>query len=270
MEARGVRQVQMGSTMRWILVLLATRALCGQTAASGFEVASVKLDVLPPGTFRFAGANGAVTLPRISGNRIGITLSLAGLVAAAYNVRAYQVAGAPHWEDRRGAEEFYRIDARTEGDGTPTLDYVRQCLQDLLADRFQLRVHRQTADLPVYNLVVGKKGSKLKESAGDGAPLASVTPGGLLRVGAFNRSMADLINLLMASVDRPVLDKTGLTGRYDFTLEYTRGNPDAVSDNPDDRSIFVAVQEQLGLKLVPATGAIEVVIIDHAERPSAN
>jgi uncharacterized protein (TIGR03435 family) len=257
--------------MRWMLIPLAAGVLWGQNAGHGFEVASVKLDVLPPGTFRFASSNGGATsAPRISGNRISISLNLAGLVAAAYNVKAYQVAGAPHWSDSRGGDEFYRIDARTEGDGTPSLDYVRQCLQSLLADRFQLRVHRQTADLPIYNLVVGRNGSKLKESAGDGEPLASGGPGGLFRIRAFNRSIADLINLLMANVDRPVLDKTGLAGRYDYTLEYTRSNPDVGADNPDDRSIFAAVQQQLGLKLVPATGPIEIVFIDHAEKPSAN
>jgi len=248
------------------LVLLTPFAAVAQTAA--FEVASVKLDVLPPGTFYFGFATSVARI-QISGNRVALKGTLGGLVAAAFDVKAYQISGAPVWKDPRNNDAVFQVDARTPGDAAPPIEQVRQCLRALLADRFQLKLHRDTAVLPVYELVVGKNGPKLKESAGDAESRASGGPGGVFRLRAYNRSMADLIAVLSGSLDRPVIDKTGLAGHYDFDLEYVRGNPDA-ADGADDRSIFTAVQQQLGLKLVPANQPFPIVVIDHAERPSAN
>jgi uncharacterized protein (TIGR03435 family) len=243
----------------------------GQPAAApAFEVASIKPYQLPPNAFAF-GANGSAV--RISGNRVTTRGSLINLVIAAYNVKDFQVSSASGWADKLDRDQLFDITAKTEGESAPTLDQVRPMLQTLLADRFQLKLHRENKELPVYDLVVGKNGSKLKESAVDASPKQPVTfSGPLVRFKFSSRSLADLVGILAVNVDRPVLDKTGLTGRYDFTLEFTRSNPDVVPlDSPEaDKSIFSAVQEQLGLKLAPAKEPMEILVIDHAERPAEN
>ncbi len=122
-------------------------------------------------------------------------------------------------------------------------------------------------------MVVGKNGPKLRVSSAEIGPPQPVTfSGPLVRFRFSNRSIADLIGILATNVDRPVLDKTGLTGSYDFTLEFTRSNPDVVAPGSPDagRSIFSAVQEQLGLKFVAAKEPAQTLVIDHAEKPSEN
>ena len=255
-----------------VAFLAAAHTAAGQTHPA-FEVASVKPHDFPQGVFGFSGIGTSAI--RISGNRVTLNVvTLSGLVRDAYNLRDFQITGAPGWMDQRGRQQFYDIAAKTEGDGAPTLDQVRQMLQTLLADRFHLKIHREMKELPVYDLVVGKNGIRLKESTGDSKPPADgfTQSGPLWRLKMVNRSMADIVNQLASNVDRPVLDKTGLTGLYDFTLEFVHNNPDLVaSDSPDaDRSIFGAIQDQLGLKLVPAKEPAEILVIDHAERPSEN
>jgi uncharacterized protein (TIGR03435 family) len=127
-------------------------------------------------------------------------------------------------------------------------------------------------ELPVYDPVVGKNGPKLKESAGYRPPVPLNQVGQMVRFSVFNRDMDNIISLISNGFDRPVLDKTGLTGRYEFTLEFTRNNPDLHPFNsPEaDRSIFTAVEQQLGLKLVAVKEPTEIVVVDSVQRPSEN
>jgi uncharacterized protein (TIGR03435 family) len=261
-----------GSSMKGIalsgLLLLIPLGILGQpSSAPSFEVSSVKLHAFRPGTVGFGpGTGGAGANIRINGNRVTIGLStFIRLVMAAYKVKDFQIAGVP---GTLGPDQFYDIIAKVEGEGTPTLEQVRPLLQTLLADRFQLRLHRDTKELSVYDLVVGKNGPKLKESTGPRPPLPIAHNGPVIRFDLLDRSIADLIGFVAPNVDRPVLDKTDLAGRYDFSLEYTPDNPDEASHD-SDRSIFGAVQD-LGLKLAPAREQAEVLVIDHAERPSGN
>jgi uncharacterized protein (TIGR03435 family) len=120
----------------------------------------------------------------------------------------------------------------------------------------------------VYNLIVGKNGPKLKESAPDAksGATATITELPSVRTTYSNSPISDLVRQLnLSNIDRPVLDKTGLKGGYDFAVEFSRRTPD-----PDGTSVFTAVQEQLGLKLDPAKEPTEVLVIDHVEGPSAN
>jgi uncharacterized protein (TIGR03435 family) len=256
--------------MRWIRLLVLTLASgSGQSVTvPAFEVASVKPHIFPKGTFGFS--SGAANV-KISGNRVTATLAnIQGLLIYAYGVKDYQIIGvtkadAP-WSD------FYDIAATTPGDDTPSEDQVRQMVQGLLAERFQLTLHRETKVLPVYDLIVGKNGSKLKESARDTKSGISVAQGAVSRMVFSNEPISELVRLLnLSAIDRPVLDKTGLTGSYDFTLEFSRGGSNGDAADPDGTSIFTAVQEQLGLKLDRAKEPTEVLVIDHVEsRPSAN
>lgn len=262
-----------GNPRTRLLLLAAVIALAPATVVTAqpplsFDVASVK-PFIPQAGMYVTGTGGTI---RISGNRVNILGSITGLVMSAYNLREFQVSAAPHWTDSRGQQQDYEISAVAEGK-TLTVDEARRMLQTLLADRFRLKLHRETKKLPVYDLVVLKNEPTFKEHVGDIPPpeLAQFS-GQSVKFKFVGRPMQDLVGILGSNVDRPVLDKTELKATYDFTLEFSRSNPDLVrNDGPEaDRSVFSSVQRQLGLKLNPANEPVETIVIDSAERPSEN
>jgi uncharacterized protein (TIGR03435 family) len=228
-------------------------------------------------------------------------VSLKYVIKMAYRVEDVQIAGAPNW---LGSEK-YDIDAKMDVSVAAELQKLspddrrlarQHMLQALLADRFKLTVHRETRELPVYSLVIGKNGPILQETKPD--PSAPPAPGpaasrggssiriskmssGPATMTALHTSASDLADSLSVQLGRTVLDKTGLTSRYDFTLKWTaddaqlplpsgRAPPPSLTTDPSGPTLFTAVQEQLGLKLEPGKGPVEVVVIDHVERPSGN
>ena len=159
---------------------------------------------------------------------------------------------------------------------------VQLMLQALLAERFALKVHRITKELPVYALTVGKKGPKLKTSDGsktsDGKPRppmfrASVGPDGvtMIKLVVENGSMQDVVDLYAKFLDRPGVDRTGLKDRYEFTMDY-EANSDAPGPFTElvGPSLFKAFEEQLGLKWVATKGPVEILVIEKAEKASEN
>jgi len=129
-----------------------------------------------------------------------------------------------------------------------------------------LKVHHEMKVMPVYDLVVGKNGPKFKEHVGETPPIEPPQfSGGLVKFKFVNRSIHDLVGVL-PGLDRPVLDKTGLTGNCDFTIEYSTNKSDPNADLPAS----TAVQEQLGLKLVEAKEPIDTLVIDSVKQPSEN
>jgi uncharacterized protein (TIGR03435 family) len=140
----------------------------------------------------------------------------------------------------------------------------------LLTERFKLTMHRETREVPVYALVIAKNGPKLKKAATDGDDGLSVNAHGYV---AKQTSVELLARQLQAQVGRIVLDRTGLAGAYDFKLEFTPqralGNAGDGSE-PAGPTIFTALQEQLGLKLESSKAPVEIVVIDHVEKPSEN
>jgi uncharacterized protein (TIGR03435 family) len=258
-------------------------------------------------TYEFEAASIKPSISRVSSFVSGFTAdgyraaheTLQTMIVQAYGVRQYQISGGPSWL----TSDFYDVEAKMEpsvADALKTLgpDQLRmaqhQMLQALLADRFALKVRSGTKDGPVYFLVVGKNGSKLTDAKSDAAhQLEGPDGGGITGVIVLERRTADGTKVKATSVNipylaryfsqllrRPVLDKTGLTGVYDFTLDFV---PDAglapVSSTADDNtlpadpggaSIFTAIQQQLGLKLEPGRGQVETLVIDHVERPSGN
>lgn len=150
-------------------------------------------------------------------------------------------------------------------------------LQALLADRFQLKVHRETKELPVYALTVGKKGPKFKKADGSKESRLmfrpSVQPDGseITQLIVENGSMRELADLYAKFMDRPVVDRTGLKDRYDFTMDY-EANADVPSPFTElsGPGLFKAFDEQVGIKWEATKGPVEVLVIDHAEKPSAN
>jgi len=227
--------------------LVFTLAAFGQQPA--FEVASVKPNKSGEGApWRFVGSRAGITATNVT---------LPFLIMNAYGVRDNQVSGGPGWL----TSERYDVVAKDQSDH-PSPARQRQMLQTLLADRFQLRLRRETKDLPVYALVVGKSGYKFHEADGgsDGKNTA-----GRARITARKVSMEWLSERLGGQLERTVVDRTDLQGNFAFELEW--------SPDPDDLSgpsIFTALQEQLGLKLQPQKGSVEILVIEHVEKPSEN
>ena len=202
------------------------------------------------------------------------------MIAIGFGLHAKQIIGAPDWL----ATDLYDVDGVPDVQGRPNLKQMGDILQKLLVDRFALKYHREQRELPVYAIQLAPGGPKMKETAaGPNDPQAFGFRGlGDLIVG--NMSMKDFaFGMQSAVTDRPVLDQTGLTGRYDFTLKWTpddsqfaqfRGAvPPAqpAGDNPNaPPSLYTAMQEALGLKFTATKAPDEVIVIDHIERPSAN
>jgi uncharacterized protein (TIGR03435 family) len=196
-------------------------------------------------------------------------------VQFAWNVKDFQVNGATGWMDG----DRYDIEAVAaarfkEGE-------YRDMLQTLLADRFGVVAHRETKDRSGYALVVGKNGAKLPPPSDDPSILFSRTPTGDITLKAPNVSMTQLADALMFRIGVPVVNKTGIEGKYDASMQFTpdpsmpaMGKPGMPMTPPPDAlpgpSIFTVVQEKLGLKLESTKVPVEVIVIDQAHRPTAN
>ena len=245
------------------LIVLMTSGVFGQSAPPprAFEVASVKPHQGPLSRiFDFSSSGPRVTLqayPPI------------GLIMEAYNLKNYQVtfaASVPQPD-----YTYYDIVAKAEGNGAPTRNEFRQMLQTLLAERFNLKVHREMKEMPVYALVVGKNGPKFKESAPDATFVSNHGVNGRNQNMTLSKAtMESVADDIRNFLDRPVVDKTWLTGTYDVKMEATPGF--TINNDPDlrDISIFTAVQEQLGLRLEAQKAMVEVLVVDHVEKPSEN
>ncbi len=251
-------------------LILSSAAAFGQAPA--FEVASIKQASFPSEAFfdgfSSAGKCGKPPLT-IAGNRVTVSkVTVCGLIRVAYGLQDYQISGVPEALTKSDHANYLDIEARTGGSAAVTPEQAQAQLQTLLAERFQLKVHRQAKELPVYALVLGKGGHKLKSEAICDAPprFNPDNPTVGMTFCKPTRSMAQLAVDLSASMDRPVLDETGLEGTYAFSVRWSLENAKLVP-NPD---VFTAVQEQLGLKLEPQKAPVEILIVDRAERASEN
>ena len=247
-----------------ILLCMVPGMYCQESPAT-FEVASVKPSEGLGGLTRYL-PNGGIRFT-------GVTMK--SLVSIAYGVRPFQVIGGPGWIDTDGFEVDASPPIESGSPADPaTLSReqrkVGERLRSLLADRFGLTVHSETREQPVYSLVVAKGGPKLKEPADKSQNFIRGGRGSIIGQSVVLRL---LVMNLSNQLDRPVIDKTGLTGSYDFELKWT---PDAGPDGPpppsdtDAPSLFTALSDQLGLKLESAKGPVQVWVIDGVERPSLN
>jgi uncharacterized protein (TIGR03435 family) len=219
------------------------------------------------------------------------------LIQVAYGVREFQVTAGPTWTNSE------RFDITAKGDEGAKQTQIGLMMQSLLADRFKLAVHRETREMPVYNLVASKGGIKLTEPKegscvipGPNGP--QFTPGqpmpnpcGMMRISpkgldGFRIGMRQLTVFFSDMLGRPILDKTGFNGTFDVHFEFARDEalasgalrnipPDAGGPSPQPvessaPSIFTAAQEQLGLRLESGRGPVEILVIDHIERPTEN
>ena len=202
------------------------------------------------------------------------------MIKLAYNVHAHQIVGGPAWLD----SAKYDTVGRSDTPGQPSRDQMKLMIQKLLADRFQLKFHIEKREMPVYAMVVLKTGAKITPSAGDPNAFPGIGFGqgpGVLSLVGRNTTLDGVANGLQSNVlDKPVVNQTGLTGRYDFLLRFTPdpsqvanfgGLPPGNAADPDaSPDIFSAFQEQLGLKLESTKAFVDVMVIEKIERPSEN
>lgn len=264
----------------------ALMASLGFSQTGAFDVASVK--PAPPGE-----TGGRIQF--LPGGRFSATnVPLNYLIQQIYALRDFQIAGDPRWMAilADGYSARYYIEAKAADSATE--DQMREMVKALLADRFQLKVHKEARELPVYALLPAKGGIKLQTAKNSGGP-PGTGPILLMDRGwiqGSNVRVEAVIQQLSRSLPRPVVDKTGFTEPFDFRLTWTPDTgtaPDTPADGicpasfaplqerlklkPEQwscPSIFTAVQDQLGLKLEPQKDPTEVLVIDHVERPSAN
>jgi uncharacterized protein (TIGR03435 family) len=267
-----------------------------QTQRAAFEVASIKLAHGAPMGTRFMFAPGG----RFTGENVPIKF----LIQEAYHVKDSQISGAPSWVD----SEHYNIQAKMEDSAAEAMrklsqDQVREQMmllfQSLLTDRFKLALHHDTKEMPVYALLVAKNGPKLKETAIKPAEFAPPDPKGppeprpkgpMIRMmgrGQLEMTAVDLdmfAEALSRQIGRVVINQTGLKAKYDFKLQWTpddnqgqmfkgAGGPPTDAAQPSDAAgptLFTAMQEQLGLKLDSQKSPLDVLVIDHIEKPSEN
>jgi len=232
-------------------------------AHPGFEVATIKPTAPGQEIKYLAGL-------RIQGRHLTVkSISLSGLIQRAYKLQARQILGAPDWAN----SAHFDIEGVPDTPGQPSIDQQLEMYQKLLATRFKLSFHRSTMEFPVYALVPERNGPNLTNSSGDPNESERLImrqgADGSLIVNFLNTSMPQLAHVLMEVItDLQVVDQTDLKGRYDFTLTFSESPSSADSSGSPD--IYQAVQEQLGLKLERAKAPVEVIVIDHAERPSEN
>ena len=273
-----------------------------------FEVASIRRSAytspLPPPP----GAPGILP-PNLDRQRLSLSSSLAGLIVVAYAMRscglgAITVAncallsGGPSWLRR----DYFDLQANLP-DNTPAYTLpqfwearapaIQLMLQHLLEERFNLKFHRESSELPVYTMVVAKGGPKLKKAAGATMQFPDGTIGKdqriLFRPANFNpkaladslnatefqmlvrnRTLQELADLMSNMMDRPVLNRTGIEGEFDITMNYERDTDAEGRPQLFGPSFFTALSEQLGLILQPTKAPVDIFVIDHADLPSEN
>jgi uncharacterized protein (TIGR03435 family) len=270
----------MNRKIAWAALFLSTSGILAQAPApspspaarpsfKAFEVATVKPVAPDAKASRFITMQGT--------NRfVGKNYTLKLLIAAAYDLNPRTILGGPAWIE----SDHYDILAVTPGEVRPTRDEQMSMLRNLLADRFSLNFHREQKEFSIYVLEAAKSGSKLKPSTtppDDPAKLISTVYPQHILLPARNTTMGEFASLLQRAVlDRPVVDQTGLEGRYDFDLQWAPDEtqfggevPVAPSDAPA-APLFSAIQDQLGLRLIATRGPVNALVVDKAERPSAD
>lgn len=273
-----------------------TLAMLAQAQASlAFEVATVKPQGPAAGggrpdvqTGNTSGCDGG--FPRLEGKRFVVTTTPYALISWAYGYNktwgcSYVnfgdlITGGPAWI----RNERFEIQALVPDDApSETLDAfmkgeapaLEHMLRELLADRFKLVVHRTTKDVSAYALTIAKGGPKLSRPAPDDKPgmgtrRQSTTNGQITNtIIGKNVELRDLAFLLLMNTRQPVIDRTGLTGAFNFNLEFAPLNSDTFAESSAS-SLFTAIQEQLGLRLETIKTPLEGVVVDSAERPSEN
>ena len=267
--------------LRGVAIAMLTVVACGLTAQEtaprpafgAFEVATVKpIDADHPKAGRYYRMESADRF-------VAVNYTLKLLIAAAYDLNPRTISGGPSWVD----SAKYDIVAKTPGQIRPERTEQMAMLRALLTDRFGLQFHREQKDFSIYVLQVAKGGPKLKASAEapdapDAPPqvISTVYPD-RIKLPARNVTMGDFVAMMQrALLDRPVVDKTGLMGRYDFDLTWAPdetqfgGEAPKMADDAASPPLFMALPQQLGLRLEATRGPVNALVIDRAREPTVD
>lgn len=250
--------VQLVAALRLIAALSLVASVAPAQTQRTFDVVSIKTREGP-----FSVLNNL----KFSGPRLMIeAISIRPLITYAYQVRNDQLI-----TPEGIGEVYWDIAATSDGVGEPTNAEFRQMMRAMLADRFKLQFHRETRETPVYHLVIDKGGPKLSESAPDTKISGRIQAKGRIQsMETKGATMAEFSRDLAIFVDRPVLDKTGLTKRYDYKFEATPFFQMNRDQDVADLSAFTALRSQLGLRLEPAKDMVEVMVVDSVAKPTEN
>lgn len=257
--------------LRFLVIGVLTASLFGQIPRSGFsdsstssrfQVATIKPS--SPEEFRTV---------QIRGNRFATTnTSVVDLLKYAYGLHEQEIVGGPKWLNT----QKFDLVGDPETQIRPSSDDFKKMVQYLLTDRFHLTFHHEVRDISVFAIVLSKNGAKLTKSTKppSGIPAVAYAPG---RLAVGNATIADLATFLQRfATDRPVVDQTGITGKYDLVLRWTPDELQAVGTRPGNDNnnslpgLYTAIQDQLGLKLQEEKRPTQVFVVDRVEMPSEN
>jgi len=238
----------MRSILTGAMAIVCTCAAVAQT----FEAASIHPNL--------SGTEGSVIDLEPTGRLKVTNSSLKTLIRAAYGIQNDQIVGGPKWLDT----DRYDIDGKTIG--KISSDQEQPLMQNLLADRFRLKVHKERRELTVYVMELAKNGPLFKQSTSASSAIHNNRGLGKSQISCVKISIPQFAGMLAKQIGRGVIDKTGLRGEYDFSLEF---DPEQTPDSTVP-SVFAALQEQMGLRLESQKGMVDVLVIDNAEKASAN
>lgn len=275
---------KLGFGMRLLLAAAGFAAVIAPISVGAFRLPSVRAQQ-PAGLLEFDAVSvkpsepnsrhGTVVDVTPGGTLHAVNATLKDLIETAYDVRVFQIEGGPKWADSTKYDVTGTPGTRPEGAAPqPGWTNLRLKVQSLLKDRFQLQLHRELRNEPIYSLVVARGGIKPGGLRITQSPHRGITAGQTAMLGEA-ASMKDCAYKLSRLFGRQVVNNTGLEGNYDFKLEWT---PDLAPLAPDAQreetssgpSLFSALQQQLGLRLEAAKGPVDVLVIDRAEKPSGN
>ncbi len=225
-------------TLRTMFLIAAVAIASAQTQPS-FEAASVKPANPTDGASSYSSYNEFMG-------------SLQALIRFAYGIEDYRISGGPKWIDADKFDVVYK----------PSGPQASLMLRGLLAERFNLAVHTETRQMPVYSLVIAKGGSKMEKAD---KPTGFGSGGALIKG---TMEMPTLVSTLSSTLGRRVIDQTGLTGAYTLSLKWTPDDKQRTDDSPP--ALVTAIQEQLGLRLDSTKGPVEILVVDHAEKAAEN
>ena len=277
------RHFNRGLTLLTALVLVtlapAVRAQTQAPSATSIQPPSFDVISVKPNKTSL-GVHGLITTEFTADGFRGTNVPVHTLLLQAYGLHEGESFGEPAWAN----SEVFDIEAKVAGPDVAAFskldsDQLQAMLRQILAERFGLVAHRETRELPVYAMSVAKGRPKLKEFVFDPAVPASARRGGGVQmsmgmIAAHECTIPYFLSMLSRQLGRTVIDRTGLTGNYDFTLRWSPDNSATSASEGAQAdtlpSIFTAVQEQLGLKLESTKAPASVLVVDHLERPSQN
>jgi uncharacterized protein (TIGR03435 family) len=246
------------STAPHLLAQQPSQTTAAATALPVYDVVSIRENK--------SSTNGMTIDPR-GASFVATNVTLTTLLMNAYDIRSDLTSGLPGWAN----SVHFDVNAKVSDPDINALKNLsreqrRAMLITLLVERFHLKAHIETKTLPTYDLVIAKGGPRLKENTSH--------PGSMIiynsKITAVGFTISNLAANLAFIVERNVVDKTGLTGKYDITLKWRPDDQESAGTDNNDPDLFTALQEQLGLKLESSKGPVDTLVIDHAEMPTAN